>query len=161
MTVKLCGACLMLLLAALLASRGSAALRERVAVLEGFLSLLRYIREKIACFRTPAPDIFESFHCEALSRTGFLTQLRDGGMLFALEHKGDGLYLDGEAMALLSEFAAELGGGYAEEELARCELAISRLSDILASYKESLPKSTKLYRTLMLSGTLAVIIVLL
>lgn len=160
MTVKLLGSLAMLGIAAVLAARGVAVFRERLLQLEGFVLLLRSIREQIACFRTPTREILAAFQNPALERAGFLAAAKRDGMAAALEESRERLYLDGEELGPLREFSAGLGGGYADEEVARCELCLARLTEAVARRREALPKAAKLYRTLVLGGALAVIIVL-
>lgn len=161
MTVKLFGAIVILILSAALVLRGVSVFRERVAELEGFLLLLRHIRDEISCFRTPAHEILSSFHNEALERAGLLPLAPGTDLASALASARDRLYLDSDELAILSEFCDGFGRGYVTEELARCDLATSRLTDAIARRREALPKTCKLFRTLVMSGALAVIIVLL
>lgn len=161
MTVKLFGAIVILVLSSAVVLRGAAVFRERIAELEGFLLLFRHIREQIACFRTPAHEILASFRNEALSRAGFLPLDKDRDLAAALAAARDRLYLDPDELAVLSEFCEGFGRGYVTEELARCDLATARLTDAIAKRREALPKTCKLFRTLVMSGALAVIIVLL
>ena len=160
MMIKLLGSLAVLGIAAILAVRGASVFRERIAQLEGFVLLVRRIREQIACFRTPQEQILAGFDDPALGRAGFLEVATREGMAAALSAVRDRLYLDESELAALSEFASGLGGGYAEEELVRCDLCLSRLTLALDARREALPKAARLYRTLVLSGALAIIIVL-
>lgn len=161
MTLKLIGSFSIFLVAVAVAVRGGAVMRERVAQLEGFLLLLRHIRDEIACFRTPAPEILRGFREAALERAGFREAVACGDMAAALLAVRERLYLDDGEWQALTEFAAGLGHGYVSEELSRCELAISRLSAALAARREALPRTGRLFRTLLFCGTFAVILVLL
>ena len=161
MTVKLFGAIVILTLSAALVLRGASVFRERIAELEGFLLLIRHIRDEVSCFRTPAHEILSSFHHEALSRAGLLPIGGGTDLSAALAAARDRLYLDPEELAVLQEFCDGFGRGYVAEELARCDLATARLAAALEKRREALPKSCKLLRTLVMSGALAVIIVLL
>lgn len=161
MTVKLFGALVILVLSAILILRGASVFRERIAELEGFLLLVRHIREQVACFRTPANEILASFHNEALARAGLLPLAPGTDLSAALSAACDRLYLDPDELAILREFADGFGRGYVTEELARCDLAVSRLEAAIGRRREALPRSCKLFRTLVMSGALAVIIVLL
>lgn len=160
MICKLIGSLAVLGAAAVFVLRGGAAMRERIAQLEEFILLLRHIREEIACFRTPTPEILAGFHGSALERIGFLQAAKEGDLRTALQATAHRLYLDGEELAVLHEFAAGLGRGYVSEELARCELAISRLTAALSARREALPRTARLFRTLVISGACAVILVL-
>ena len=161
MSVRLIGAAALFALGILLGMRGSAAAGEHIRQLEGFLLLVRHIRERIACFHTPKDRIFPSFRHEALLRVGFLGEVCRVGLSGALSACRSALYLDEGEMAILEEFAAGLGQGYLSEELARCDLAAARLEACLAAAREGLPRTARLYRTVAVSFSLAVILVLL
>ena len=158
--MQLFGAFFVLCLSAYLAFGGSRVFRERLLQMDGFLLLLRHIRERIACFRTPKGEILESFQNPALLRAGFLSALDGGDLASALAASHDRLYLDEGELAILSEFADGLGGGFADEEILRCDLAISRLESAIAARREATPRIAKLYRTVVLCSALAVVIVL-
>ena len=160
MLLKLLGALAVAVCSARLTVHARRLFSERVLQLEGFLKLLRHIREKISCFRTPAPEIFKSFKNEALERAGFLAALSTGNMSAALAGACPGLYLSEEELTPLRDFASALGGGFCEEELARCDVAIAAISDALEERRRALPSSTRLCRTLVMGASLAVIIVL-
>lgn len=160
MLLKLFGALAVGVFAARLTVHAMRLFSERILQLEGFLKLLRHIREKISCFRTPTPEIFKSFENDALSRAGFLPALAEGDMSAALRASRTHLYLDEEEMGALLDFSAALGGGFCEEEVARCDLAIAAISEALTRRRETQPRASKLCRTLVLGASLAVIIVL-
>ena len=153
------GAFGVLCLSVYLAACGGRVFRERLLQLDGFLLLLRHIRERIACFQTPKSEIFGSFQNAALLRAGFLTALRGGDLSAALSATQARLYLDEGESAILSEFAEGFGTGFAKEELARCDLAIARLEHAIATRREALPRTAKLYRTVVMCSALAVIII--
>lgn len=161
MAGKLIGSVVLLGMAFLLAFRGGSAFRERILQLEGFILLLRHIREEIAVFRTPTQEILSGFYEPALERAGFLPAARSAGMAAALSAARDRLYLEGEELSALTEFSAGFGRGFVEEELARCDLCLLRLGEALASRREALPRVAKLYRTLLFGGAATIIIVLL
>ena len=159
MLLKLLGALAVGLFATRLTFHARHLFSERVLQLEGFLKLLRHTREKIACFRTPTPEIFRSFENDALARAGVLARL-DGGLAAALEGARAGLYLDEEELRPLRDFAETLGSGFCEEEVARCDLAIAAVTEALSCRRESLPRASRLCRTLVIGASLTVIIVL-
>ena len=158
---QLVGSLAVLTMALILSLRAAGVLRERLAQLEGFILLLRHIREQIAVFRTPTREILSGFQNEALRRAGFLAAAEERGFAAALYAVRDRLYLDECEEAALSEFAHGLGGGYTEEELARCDLCLGRLTAAAEERRAALPRLARLYRTLMVGGALAVIILLL
>ena len=160
MLIKLIGA-LTVVLSAVATSLGLCRLfSERIRQLEGFLKLLRHTRERIACFHTPTPEIFASFQNAALLSAGFLEPLCEHGFAEALRAARGRLLLDEEELEPLLSFAEALGGGFSEEETARCDLAIAALERALAERREGLPRMAKLCRTLFLGAGLMLVIVL-
>ena len=157
--MQLFGAFGVLILAAYLSLSGGRVFRERLLQMEGFLLLLRHIRDRISCFQTPKGEILVGFQNSALSRAGVLPAASGGDLSSALASAADRLYLDEGEAAILSEFAVGFGSGFAGEELSRCDLAISRLEAALAARREALPRTAKLYRTVVVCMALAVVIV--
>ena len=153
------GAFSVLCLSVYLAFYGSRVFHERLLQMDGFLQLLRHIRERIACFHTPKGEILESFQNPALARAGLLSALGGGDLAAALSATEGRLYLDEGERAILSEFAEGLGTGFAREELMRCDLAISRLEHAIAVRREALPRTSKLYRTMVMCSGMAIIII--
>lgn len=153
------GAVSVLCLSLYLSLCGTRVFRERLAQLDGLLLLLRHIRERIACFHTPKGEILESFQNPALARAGLLAALGGGDLAAALTATGDRLYLDESEAAILAEFAEGFGTGFAREELARCDLAISRLEGAIAARREATPRAAKLYRTVVMCTAMAIVII--
>ncbi len=160
MLLKLIGSCILAAVAFGLSRHLTRLLLLRIRQLEGFLQLLRTTREKIVGFGTPTPEIFAGFRNEALEAAGFLPALREGSMRTALREARDGLYLDDEELLPLLEFAASLGSGFADEEAARCEVAIAAIERALEARRSDQPNTAKLGRTLVVGASLAVILVL-
>lgn len=160
MILKLLGAVAVLLIGGYLAVRGGAVYYEGLLQAEGFLRLLRYVRERISCFRTPTSEILAEFNDPALSRAGVTSATAAGGLAAALTSSADRLYLNEEEMAVLRSFAALLGTGFAEEEVLRCDVAIRRMEEAVTARRDALPRSARLYRTLTVSAAAALVIVL-
>jgi stage III sporulation protein AB len=160
-SARLLGAAAILFIGILLGRRGSAAFFEHIRQLEGFLLLLRHVRERIACFHTPKKQIFPSFRNAALERAGVLSGLAEGDLTAALLEARGALYLDEGEMAILLELSEGLGQGYLAEELSRCDLAVCRLEAALAAAREATPRKARIVRTVSVSGALALVLVFL
>lgn len=158
--MKLLGALGILIAAAVLAARGSTVFWERIRQMEGFLLLLRHIREQIGVLNTPKEQLFTGFSHPALTRAGITEAALGGGLSSALAGAEERLYLDSEEIAILEGFAAALGSSYAAEEVARCDLAIARLTAAIGTRRESRPQAARLFRTLLVSGAAAIVLVL-
>ena len=132
---------------------------KRVRQTEGFLLLLRYMRTRISCFRTAREDIYASFENRALSECGFLCALRAHGFAAALERMRPQLYL--EELRLLSSFGEELGQGYSEEEVILCEGAIKEMEQAMEKRRSEAPRRTRVAHSLVMTGGLALVFLLL
>lgn len=161
MLLKVCGSLTLLILTLYLCCQASTLERRRVKQTEGFLLLLRHIKAQISCFCTPVRDIFFSFENEALERAGFLCEAEKGDFASALSSCRDKIYLEGEEINLLLAFGEELGKSYREEQLESCDYYIGELEALYAKRREEQPKRLRLFRSLVLSGGLMVIIVFL
>ena len=159
MLLKICGTLTLLIITAYLCYEASALEAKRVRQAEGFLLLLRHVKAQISCFCTPTCEIFASFENEALSDIGFLERLSKGDFCTALEESRDKIYLDEEEINLLTAFGRELGKGYRQEEIEGCDYYIGELENAYAKKREEQPKKSRLYRSLVLTGGLMLIIV--
>lgn len=136
--------------------------RRRVLQCEGFLLLLRHIRAQIACFRMPLDRIWESFSSAELKRCGFLDALREkGDFTQALLAVRGQIWLCREELDLLFAFGGELGRSYFEDQVACCDYYIGELEQAYAQRRVEQPKRVKLYRSLFLTGSLMLVIILL
>ena len=160
MIYKIIGSLAVLVSAAMLAARTSSAMREGVAQTEAFILLVRRVREEISCFRTPRERILAAHSSEVLLRAGIDLSGTGGDLYAALLAARPRLYIEGEAYRALLAFSSRLGEGYAEEELARCDLCLFALDRSLEEGRLRLPRAAKLSRTLALGSALAVIILL-
>ena len=135
--------------------------RGRVRQTEGFLLLLRYVRTQISCFRTPVQEIYGSFRNPALSECGFLDALRQYGFPEALDRCTGRLYLDEEELKTLSALGRELGRSYCEDQIALCDYTLEQMERAFDRRREEAPKRTRVAHSLVLTGGLMLILVLL
>ena len=136
--------------------------RRRVLQCEGFLLLLRHIRAQIACFRMPHDRIWESYSSAELARCGFLDALREkGDFTQALLAVRSQIWLSREELDLLLAFGGELGRSYFEDQVSCCDYYIGELEQAYAERRSEQPKRVKLYRSLFLTGSLMLVIILL
>lgn len=134
----------------------------RVRQYEGFLLLVRHIRNGITCFQTPIDKIYAGFANAALERCGLLSALRAGADLpTALQRCRDELYIEAEAWRTLSAFADEVGKSYTQEQAKLCDYTIKELEAALHRQKEEAPRRARGARALAVCGGLALLILLL
>ncbi len=134
---------------------------RRVRQTEGFLLLIRYIRTQIACFRPTLGEIYDSFENRALLECGFLAALRERGFSSALRDTRPALYLDEEELKLLATFADEIGRSYSSEELALCDYTAREMEKAMEKRREEAPRRTRVASSLMMTGGLALVFLLL
>ena len=70
------------------------------------------------------------------------------------------LYIDQNEFELLYAFASELGRGFQEEQLNSCDYHIGALEELYAKQKNEMPKKCKIYRTLIFTIGIMIIIIL-
>lgn len=156
------GGSLFLLAFGLLLSRGLVRAEEdRVRQTEGFLLLLRHARTSISCFRTPLRDIWQSFENRALAECGFLPLLQRDGFSAALIAASPHLYLGKEDLRLLTSFGYEIGKSRFEEQITLCNYTVERLEASYARCVEEVPARRRTVGTVVMTGTLMLILVLL
>ena len=146
--LRLIGAAALLLLSVHVGNSLAAVEKKRLRQIEGFLLLVRYIREQISCFRRPLPEIYGGFRNEALESVGFLAHLSEGDFATAFEKAREELYLEDEERKLLCAFAAGVGQSFEEEQRALCAYTERELEKALARRKEEAPKRARVLRTL-------------
>ena len=160
MLIKACGALTLLLITLYMCLEASRMEMRRVRQTEGFLLLLRHIKAQISCFCTPLCDIYRDFENDSLSSVGFLSALREGGFSYALEVCRGKIYLEHDVINMLLGFGEELGKSYREEQLEFCDYYISQLECSYDKNRKEQPQRSRLYRSILMTGGLMVIIVL-
>lgn len=118
-----------------------------------FLALLRRIRREIACFARPLPEICRTADLPALRAAGFFDAF-DGDLLSTYRRTLPALSLSPEAARLLDGFFSGAGAPLKTEELAACDRAIAELGELLEREKNDRAVQTRLRSTLILTGGL-------
>lgn len=157
--IRLLGAFLLSLggieLARLLAARE----RERLGVAEAYLELLRYLRGELHAFARPLCEVFLRYENEALEKNGLLPRLR-AGCGFAEAVGQTSSPHDPALREILTAFGRAVGRGYLAETLATCDVYIERLDDYVRQVREAVPMRIRLRRTVTLTGTALVLLLL-
>ncbi len=130
--------------------------KKRLSVVDGWIDLILYIRGQIDCYLMPIGDIlsggdralFEA--CMSPSNAADLPAILDAS----------GIYLDGDGKRLIENFVREIGGGYREEQLKRCDFFISSLRNEREKIAAALPMRVRLCATLCICIALATAILL-
>lgn len=154
--LKLLGSALLLL-----AGIGNGALavgreKEKLAVLDGWIELLRFIQEQIDCYLTPVEELL------LLADKALLEQCRcqrkDCGLDAGLQRSAPSL--QAESLRLLSAFAKEIGGSYREEQIKRCNYYRQALLSVRQKQAEELRGKSRLYRGMSICAAIGAALLL-
>ena len=91
--------------------------QKRLDTLDGFISLIYYIRGQVDCYARPIGDILHSLPPEILRDCNCPTGANSLEELVS-ESK---IYLDRESLRLLTSFSGEFGSIFREEQTRRCD----------------------------------------
>ena len=126
--LKLFGALLILFVGGVSAYLAVRYEKKRLTVLEGWIDLILYIRGQIDCYLMPMPEILASGDralfeaCMSPANAADLPEILHASSI----------YLDGGTKRLLESFVREIGTGYREEQLRRCDYFV----DVLRTQRE-------------------------
>ena len=98
---------------------------RKLATVDGFISLLFYIKGQIDCFSRPRAEILSSLPLEVFCACN----CPRGAETLEELVMASRIYLDEETQRLVSSFAAEFGSTFKNEQLRRCDYYISALSE--------------------------------
>jgi hypothetical protein len=156
MILKLCG-CLFVLTSGTFGAFSLVKYQKtKLRVLDAWIDLIFFIRTQIDCYLMPIGDIlsggdralFEA--CMSPSNAADLPAILNAS----------GIYLDGDGKRLIENFVREIGSGYREEQLKRCDFFISSLRNEREKIAAALPMRVRLCATLCICIALATAILL-
>ena len=130
--------------------------KRRIAVLDGWIDLILYIRTQIDCYLMPIGEIL-AVADPSLLRSVLCNSPRPD--LTALYHTSQ-FYLDNESKRLVCTLIRELGTSYREEQLRRCDYYTSVLRRIRDKRQEELPARVRVTVALCLTAAAAAAILL-
>lgn len=111
---------------------------------EGFISLLKYIRNQIDCYLMPVDKILSGCPADILDSCGACPGIRS---FTELLETCDGK-LPPDTAALLEKFAAELGTTYRDTQLKLCDYYINKLTAERDKLQSEAPAHRKMIMTL-------------
>ena len=132
---------------------------RRLRVLDGYISLIYYIKGQIDCYAMPLSEILARVDpgiladCLGLDRTPaypFRTENLGGEPPLPAMVQESRLYLQPESERLLSSFAGELGSVYRAEQVARCDYYIGALTEERRKLYDTMPARLRTCSTLCL-----------
>lgn len=158
--IKAALAILILFVSRTLASEYKKYTEKKLALTEGFLSLLSFIKNELSCRARPVPDWAFEFENAALSEVGFTKTLSESESLsFAFSSCVPcASMLPGEASRLLEGYFSAFGRSYRDEEEASASKTYDELDRILVGARSDLEKSVRAVRVLCYAAALGVIV---
>ena len=141
--------------------------RRRLRVLDGYISLIYYIKGQIDCYALPLTDILASVDPTILLAclgvdTGALRLSAEPPETCDLTDmvRQSRLYLQPESERLLTTMTGELGTTYRAEQVRRCEYYLSALTEERCKLYETLPGRLRTTCTLCLCCALGTAVLL-
>ncbi len=125
MIIKISGGAVLLLTGVITAILHRRYQWRKLRTIDGFISLLFFIKGQIDCYARPRSEILRLLPlevfcaCNCPSGAETLEELLDASRI----------YLDDEPMRLISSFASEFGSTFRGEQLRRCDYYISSLTE--------------------------------
>lgn len=139
----------------------SGAVSRSLALSEGLLQFVRYVRGQVSYFKMPVGAICKGFQNETFHKHQFDKLICEKGFAAALDEKKGQLNLSSETYSTLTEFARRMGTLSYEEQIADCDYAAAALEKEIASKKEEIPAKRQIYSSMgLLGGAMAVLILL-
>lgn len=141
--------------------------RRRLRVLDGYISLIYYIKGQIDCYAMPIADIFARADpvliatCLGLEPdTPFYAGIPSDGRPLSAMVRESRLYLEPESERLLTTFTGELGSTYRTEQVARCDYYIEALTEERKKLNDTLPARLRTCTVLCLCCALGAAVLL-
>lgn len=140
--------------------------RRRLSVLDGYLSLIQYIKGQIDCYAMPLTDILAradpSLIAACLGLDGPRGSEPAGGGMLPLPSlvSESRLYLEPESERLLTAFTGELGNTFRAEQVARCDYYLEALTRQRGKLADTLPARLRVGSTLCMCCAAAATILL-
>ena len=161
--IKTAAAVLVLYVAVTLSGEYKKYIERRILALEGFLSLLSFIKGELSCRLRTSAEWAQDFHSDVLSDCGFLPELIKTSSLpsaFAAAKKNLPP-LGEDATKLLVGYFSSFGKSYKDEEYKEACRAFDELSRLLSREKSDSQRSVRAVRVLAYAIAVGVIILFL
>lgn len=139
----------------------SSAVSRSLALSEGLLQFVRYIRGQVSYFKMPIKSICEGFRNETFQKSGLDKLICEKGLTTALEEKKGQLNLSSETYSMLIDFSKRMGTLSYDEQIVDCDYAAEQLEKEIAAKKEDFPIKKQIYSSMGLLGGAMVVLILL
>ena len=152
---KLAGAALLVLCGFLGGSFLCRKKEEALKLTEGYIALIKHIKNQIDCFNKPIDKILSTCPTSILAACG-----SSPGVTGMAELLSGSPELPPAVAELLDGFSRELGAGYRDSQLKLCDYYAGRLAAERDRLATELPKKRRSTMTLCVCGAAAVAIIL-
>jgi len=125
---------------------------------EAWCSLIGTVKGEIECFSLPISEILKRVDISRFAECGY-TKTSVPESLCELVSKTS--FSDKETEKIVRNFCSEFGMGYRDEQIKRCEYYRGLLEERKKVLATDLPTKKRLYSTLCVSGSLALLILFL
>lgn len=98
---------------------------KKLDTVDGFISLIFYVKGQIDCFSRPRTEILRTLPAEVFCACN----CPDGAETLDELVDASRPYLDEESLRLVSSFVSEFGSTFRDEQLRRCDYYISALGE--------------------------------
>ena len=158
MVLRLLGAAILSLCGVLLAAHLNRRAECRLRQVEGWISLLRFVKAQVECFSLPMSEILLRCDRGLLQTCGYSADIAPKSFSAMIEASG---FVDGECARVVRAFAEEFGKGYREEEMRGCDYYLAQLEVHKEALAKKLPAQKKMNATLSVCAALALVLLLL
>ena len=157
MALRIVGAAILSLCGVLFAAHLNRRAECRLRQVEGWISLLRFVKAQVECFSLPMSEILWQCDREILRSCGYPADLSPKSFSAMIEAAS---FCDGECARIAHAFAEEFGKGYREEEMRGCDYYLAQLEAHKESLAKKLPAQKKMNATLSVCAALALVLLL-
>ena len=139
---------------------------RRLAVLDGYIALIYYIKGQIDCYAMPLADILTRADptliaaCLGGDSPALPPSPGEGGAYLPALLRESRLYLTPECERLLRGFSGELGTTYRAEQVARCEHYLAVLTHERSRLSDAIPARLRTCGTLCICCAVALSLLL-
>ena len=129
---------------------------RKLRTLDGFISLINYIKGQVDCYALPIGEIMSRLPAEIFCDCN-CPEGAESIDEIVLQYR---IYLADESLRLAEAFASEFGSTFREEQLRRCDYYISSLAAERRILADEVIKRSRVGSALMICSSLALLILL-
>ena len=156
MTVKLIGSLIFGVAGVIMAISYRRFQLKKLSSIDGFISLIFYIKGQVECFARPRLDILSTLPAEIFCACN----CPHGAQTLEELVDASRIYLDEESLRLVSSFASEFGSTFRDEQLRRCDYYVSALGEERRRVFTSVNSKSRAGSALWICACIGIIILL-